>query len=275
MARKKKETVTTPIAEPVVAPEPAPSVDAAPPFEPMIFTLGTCRACLRWIAAEEDAGPVADQHAAGCALRDDPTPFPRDDAEMADVRERCAKGPIPPPAKSPPERTATTPTPAPVVEPKPEKAPRKPRARKVKVPPVDATAAPATPDAASSSAPEPIATPTTETGAPPVVTSLVETLKKTFPELAEPEVIQGTDVAEAATWVDLSVAFSPVLPARQSLLPVEATQLDGGRYRIYAPHAYSTPGVECWGAWEAEQAKPDFGHNAHGDRYDLGTGRCF
>jgi hypothetical protein len=251
MARKKKETAapTTAPAKPVVAPEPTPTPDAAPPSEPMIFTLGTCRACLRWIAAEEDAGPFADQHAAGCTLRDDPSPFPRDDAEMADVRERCARGPIPPPAKPPPERPATT---TPPVEPKPEKAPRKPRARRPKA--SETTPAPQ----AGAPAPAPVAPPVepaSEALAAPVTTSVLDTIRKAYPELDAPEIIDGCDVAQtAATMVNLSIAYSPVLPARESFLPVEATPLDGGQYRVYVKRGqyHSIVAVEAIDVSEAD-----------------------
>ncbi len=57
-----------------------------------IFARTSCRGCLAAIMREIFAGPGIQQHAPGCALREDPDCFARTDAELEDVRERRARG---------------------------------------------------------------------------------------------------------------------------------------------------------------------------------------
>ena len=48
----------------------------------------SCRSCLRWLLRPDVGGPLRDQHADGCALREDPDCYPRTE----DEREAVAAG---------------------------------------------------------------------------------------------------------------------------------------------------------------------------------------
>jgi hypothetical protein len=80
--------------------------------------------------------------------------------------------------------------------------------------------------------------PTTEESASAlgVTSSLVAALEEQFPEAFAPEIINGSDVEEAAENVMLDVAFTPVIPVRDSMVPCAAVELDqGGKYRVFPP----------------------------------------
>jgi len=53
-----------------------------------IVATSTCRECLQWMMREDVAGPLRDQHAPECSLRDAEDYHARDDAELRAVRER-------------------------------------------------------------------------------------------------------------------------------------------------------------------------------------------
>ena len=73
--------------------------------------------------------------------------------------------------------------------------------------------------------------------------SLRTLLEEQYPEVFAPEIIDGCDVEKAAEALDLDIACSPVLPHRaprdplacagDTLIPVEATPLGEGMYRVY------------------------------------------
>lgn len=53
-----------------------------------VVASSSCRECARWMWREEFGGPIAQQHAAGCSLANDPDYAPRTPEELAALRTR-------------------------------------------------------------------------------------------------------------------------------------------------------------------------------------------